>query len=125
MRVAGFGFRQEVTHTALKDAFEKVCALSGGDAVSVLATPERKSGHPALQALASELNLPVRAIDAETLSKISTRTHSDRVAALYGTGSVAEAAALAAAGAGARLVCARVISDDGTAVAAIAEGDMP
>jgi len=125
MRVAGFGFRQDATHAALKDALAKASAVSGGNSVSMLATHERKSGHPALQALASELNLPVLAIDNETFSKISTRTHSDRVAALYGTGSVAEAAALAAAGAGARLVCARVISDDGTAVAAIAAGVIP
>lgn len=125
MRVAGFGFRQDTTHTALKDALAKASAVSGGNSVSMLVTHERKSSHAALQALASELKLPVLAINAETLSKISVRTHSDRVAALYGTGSIAEAAALAAAGAGARLVGARVISDDGTAVAAIAEGVIP
>jgi len=45
------------------------------------------------------------------------------VPARYGARSVAEAAALAAAGPGARLVGTRVISDDRLATAAIAEGD--
>ena len=49
-------------------------------------------------------------------------TQSDKVAEHFGTGSVAEAAALAAAGAGARLLGPRAVSADATAVAAIAEG---
>ncbi len=48
-------------------------------------------------------------------------TRSERVAERFGTGSVAEAAALAAAGPGARLVAPRVVSTDGMATAAIAE----
>jgi cobalt-precorrin 5A hydrolase len=50
------------------------------------------------------------------------RPGSDRVRKLYGTGSVAESAALAAAGLKAVLVVTRVTSPDGLAVVAIAEG---
>jgi cobalt-precorrin 5A hydrolase len=48
-------------------------------------------------------------------------TQSARVRERFGTGSVAEASALAAAGPGARLLGPRVISGDGLATAAIAE----
>lgn len=124
MRVAGLGFRQEATHTALADALAKARAITGDRPVSAIATHENKSKHPAIQALAAELELPVLPIRATALAETQTETQSDRIAALYGTGSIAEAAALAAAGPGARLVCARVISEDGMAVAAIAEGQM-
>ena len=49
-------------------------------------------------------------------------TQSAKVAERFGTGSVAEAAALAAAGPGAQLLGPRVVSGDGLATAAIAIG---
>jgi cobalt-precorrin 5A hydrolase len=52
-----------------------------------------------------------------------TITQSPRVQALRGVGSVAEAAALAAAGPNARLLGPRAVSACGTATAALAEGD--
>lgn len=125
MRVAGLGFRQGATDTAMANALMKAHVLAGNLPISALATHESKSHHPAIQALASTLGLPVLPIDATALSKTQTETQSKRIIAHYGTGSIAEAAALAAAGAGARLLCARVASDDGMAVAAIAEGHEP
>jgi cobalt-precorrin 5A hydrolase len=122
MTVAGLGFRQGVTCAALADAIAKARAMTGDRPISAIATHEAKSVHPSLQALALQLDLPVLAIEAAALSKVETETQSRRVASLYGTGSVAEAAALAAAGDGARLICARVVSEDGMATAAIAEG---
>jgi cobalt-precorrin 5A hydrolase len=52
-------------------------------------------------------------------------TQSPRVQALRGVGSVAEAAALAAAGPGARLLGPRAVSACGTATAALAEAARP
>lgn len=124
MTVAGLGFRQGVTCAALADAMAKARSVAGDCSISAIATHEAKSVHPAVRALAAQLEIPVLAIAAAALSEVDTHTQSRRVAGLYGTGSIAEAAALAAAGDGARLVCARVISEDGTATAAIAEGGL-
>ena len=69
------------------------------------------------------LGLPVHAVDAATLSRQETRTQSKPSRAARGTGSVAEAAALAAAGPGARLLAPRVVSQDGLATCALAKRD--
>jgi cobalt-precorrin 5A hydrolase len=57
------------------------------------------------------------------LAGIATPTQSERIKERVGTGSVAEAAALAAAGRRARLISTRAVSQDRMATAAIAEGD--
>ena len=114
MRVAGFGFRQSVDLASLLDAL----AQAGGTVDSV-ATVASKA--PGLAELARHLGVPLIAVTLDDLGN-QVRPGSDRVKDLYGTGSVAESAALAAAGQGARLVSARVTSADGRAVAAIAEG---
>jgi cobalt-precorrin 5A hydrolase len=116
MIVAGFGFRSGVTLAALQDALGR----AGGErSVTHLATLAAKA--EGLTDLGAALGLPVVAVAAETLARQEVATRSDRVEALYGTGSVAEAAALAAAGPGARLRGPRAVSADGTATAAIAE----
>lgn len=117
MIVAGFGFRSEVSLAALQDA---LCRAGGAPGVTHLATLAAKA--EGLRQLSLSLNLPVIALDPKALRGIATLTRSDRVEALFGTGSVAEAAALAAAGQGARLRGPRAVSADGTATAAIAEG---
>lgn len=117
MIVAGFGFRSETSLAALQDALARA---GGANGVTHLATLAAKA--PALEPLGHSLGLPVLALPPEALLDQPTLTGSDRVAALHGTGSVAEAAALAAAGPGARLRGVRAVSADGTATAAIAEG---
>lgn len=117
MIVAGFGFRSGATMRALQDALEQAGGAAG---VTHLATVARKAD--GLAGLAAALGLPVVTVAPEVLAGQAVITRSDRVAALHGTGSVAEAAALAAAGLGARLRGPRVVSADGTATAAIAEG---
>jgi len=120
MIVAGFGFRTGTSLAALQDAL----AQAGGAAdVTHLATLAAKA--PDLLPLGQKLGLPVLALPPEALHGQPTLTRSDRVQALYGTGSVAEAAALAAAGPGARLRGTRAVSTDGTATAAIAEVPVP
>lgn len=119
MKIAGFGFRTGANLASLRDA---LAAAGGGVGVAALATAAEKSDAAALRALAGELGLPVRAIAPAELATAHTLTHSVRVTQRFGVGSVAEAAALAAAGPGARLLAPRAISRDGMATAAIAEG---
>ncbi len=120
MKVAGLGFRKDVTLASLREA---LLAAGGSEGLAAMATASDKADTEPLKQLARECGLPIRAIPAETLAGIDTFTQSGLVAEKFGTGSVAEAAALAAAGPGARLIATRVVSQDRTATAAIAEGD--
>jgi cobalt-precorrin 5A hydrolase len=117
MIVAGFGFRSGVTLAALQDALVRA---GGPEGVTHLATLEAKA--EGLAPLGVVLGLPVVGVADGVLCAQVTLTQSDRVQALKGVGSVAEAAALAAAGQGARLRGPRAVSADGTATAAVAEG---
>ncbi len=116
MIVAGFGFRSATSLAALQDALARA---GGPQGVTHLATLAAKA--PALALLGAALSLPVISLPPEALLPQPTLTRSSRVKTLYRTGSVAEAAALAAAGPGARLRGPRSVSSDGTATAAIAE----
>jgi len=121
MMVAGFGFRQTASVASLRDALYQAGYQAGGPAgVVALATLADKAGAPALAALAAEMGLPVRAIAWERLAAVTTLTRSARISARFGTGSVAEATALVAAGDGARLLGPRARSNDGLAMAALA-----
>lgn len=93
---------------------------TGPRPLDALATAARKADSPALQALAARWGLPVIALPDDRLAAQTTPTESARVRAVTGTGSLAEAAALAAAGPGARLLAPRALSPDGQATAAIA-----
>ncbi|MGL4235317.1 cobalamin biosynthesis protein [Tabrizicola sp.] len=117
MIVAGFGFRSETTLAALQDALSRA---GGSEGVTHLATLAAKAA--GLEPLSRHLGLPVITLRPEVLYGQPTLTCSTRVEALHGTGSIAEAAALAAAGPGATLRGPRAVSADGTATAAIAEG---
>lgn len=114
MRVAGIGFRGAATVDDLAAAL----ALAGD--ADALATDARKAGAAVMVAFAARAGLAVRAVD---VSGTETPTVSPRVTEAFGTGSVAEAAALMAAGRNARLVVGRVVAPNGMATAAIAEGD--
>ena len=120
MRVAGLGFKSDANIEALRDA---LAAAGGPGGLDALATASDKADAAALISLARELGLAIKAVPAETLARVETSTHSARVESMRGTGSLAEAAALAAAGRDARLVATRVVSRDRTATAAIAEGE--
>ena len=117
MIVAGIGFRKDAGIDSLRDAL----ARAGGDAAQALATAKDKADSPVIQALTAEMALHLHAVPLERLRNQPTLTQSARVQARYGTGSLAEAAALVAAGPGARLLAARVTSQDGKATAALAE----
>lgn len=118
MRVAGLGCRRGATTGALRQVL--IMAVAQGGTPDVLATiPARQAE---ARALADAMMLPLRLVRVEG---IATPTRSARILARYGTGSVAEAAALAAAGPGARITVARMVSDCGRATCAIAESGDP
>lgn len=119
MMVAGFGFRDAATVESLRDAYER---LGGG--AELLAVPEDKAGALCIRQLAAELQLPIKAITGETLQRTETPTQAPRVIEKRGTGSVAEACALAAAGAESRLIATRHISSDRMATCALAVKDV-
>jgi cobalt-precorrin 5A hydrolase len=120
MKVAGLGFKHDVTLAALREA---LLAAGGAEDLAAVATVSDKAGSAALKLLAGEFKVPIKAISADMLAGITTSTQSELIKEKFGTGSVAEAVALAAAGRGARLIATRVVSQDRTATAAIAEGD--
>lgn len=117
MRVAGLGLRTGASREALRAAL----AAAGAEGCTALATAEAKAGAVVLRDLARDLGLPVLAIPPAALAAQDTLTQSPRVQARFGTGSLAEAAALAGAGPGARLSGPRAQSPDGMATAAVAE----
>ncbi|MCC8977775.1 cobalamin biosynthesis protein [Bradyrhizobium acaciae] len=120
MKVAGLGFRGKASVASLREALD---AAGGCEGLAAVATVSDKADAVALKVLARELGLPIRGIPAATLAEIKTATQSELIKARFGTGSVAEAAAVAAAGRGARLISVRATSQDRMATAAIAEGD--
>ncbi len=116
MRIAGIGFRTGASLESLRAALAQVEALGG--VADALATPHFKAADPPLRALAAERGLRVFAV---RVAGVPTPTQSSRVLAMHGTGSVAEAAALVAAGPGATMTVARVVAPDAMATCAMAE----
>ncbi|PTV97216.1 cobalt-precorrin 5A hydrolase [Rhodobacter aestuarii] len=106
MRVAGLGFR--------KGTVDFTAALLAAGPVDALATAAEKA-----QELAAAL--PGQRVIGVEVRGVETPTQSPRVLALMGTGSVAEAAALRAAGRGARLEGPRQVI--GGVTLAVAEGE--
>ncbi|WP_151720714.1 cobalamin biosynthesis protein [Gemmobacter serpentinus] len=116
MRVAGIGLRRAATLEMLQDLLSDAEAQSGS-AVAALAAPDWRADHPALLALAARRKLPLHLV---AVAGIATPTQSPRILARHGTGSVAEAAALAV---GQRLILPRLIAADGMATIAISDTD--
>ncbi|MGF1551490.1 MAG: cobalamin biosynthesis protein [Paracoccaceae bacterium] len=117
--VAGFGFRAGATAASLAAALD---AAWGDGAVDRLAVPEAKAGAAALDAFAARRGLAVVAVPEAMLRTVATPTPAPRgVRGRYGT-SPAEAAALVAAGPGARLAARRAVSSDRLATCAVAIG---
>ena len=118
MIVAGFGFRGAADLSACEAAL--ALAQHGHPSVTALAAPHDKA--PLLAPLADALGIPLIALPADRIADVATPTRSHASLRERGTGSVAEAAALVAAGDGARLLSSRHISPDRMATCAIAGG---
>jgi cobalt-precorrin 5A hydrolase len=116
--VAGFGFRSSADVAACEAAL--ALAQHGHPPVTTLAAPHDKAA--LLAPLAQALGIPLIALPPDRLTRVATQTRSEASLRARGTGSVAEAAALAAAGNGARLIARRCISPDRRATCAIAQG---
>lgn len=122
MIAAGFGFRAAAEAQSLLAALEAAIAATGGAAPWMLAAPADKAEGAEFLALAETLGLPVAPVAPAMLAAMDPlcRTRSAASEAARAVGSVAEAAALAAAGPGARLLGPRVTSPDGMATCALA-----
>lgn len=107
MKVAGIGFQSGTPSRALREALATI------GAVERIATAAPKVG-----ALAEALGKEVEGVE---VAGVATPTQTRASLAAHGTGSVAEAAALVAAGHGARLLLTRQII--GGVTIAVAEGD--
>lgn len=125
--VAGLGFRAgcevDSLRSALQAAVDDASTAHGLPItlahLSALATAADKAHHPALLQLAAELQVPIHPIPLPVLAD-QPSAPSAHVPERYGAHSVAEAAALAAAGSGATLLGRRSISSDRMATAALA-----
>jgi cobalt-precorrin 5A hydrolase len=122
MIAAGIGCRRGAPASDVKAAIRAALARAHIDdgALDVIATIESKNDEPGIRAAAERLGISLIIVPALRLAASGDRvkTRSERVAALIGVGSVAEAAALAAAGSASRLIVPRIIV--GTATCALA-----
>lgn len=121
MRMIGIGFRAAATQDSLQDALAQVLAVSETP-IDAVVTEAAKAREQVFRDFAQALGVPGLGVTQSDLSQMITPTQSQRIQDRFGTGSLAEAAALAAAGPSARLVVRRVTSTDGMATAALAEG---
>ena len=115
MIVAGFGYSTRASLDSIQDALAR--AQLGQPPVTALAALADKAS--LLEGLARAMGVPVIAV---TGPLPDTPTQSERSLSERGTGSVAEACALAAVGEGGYLRQTRVISGDRLATCAIAQG---
>ncbi|MFI9718925.1 cobalamin biosynthesis protein [Streptomyces sp. NPDC052396] len=100
----GVGARRGVTPDEVLGLIGEALAAAGPGVVAVLATVDAKAAEPGILAAAERLGLPVRAYPAVELAGQGVPNPSAAVRDTAGTGSVAEAAALLAAGPGGVLV---------------------
>ena len=108
--VIGLGFRDQASAQSIGEVLVDVVAKAAmPHAATELAVVEDKATHPSLLVAARATGLSIKTIAAEALRVADSRvaTRSERVLRQRGVGSVCEAAALAAAGAGARVVVTR------------------
>ncbi len=119
--VAGVGASTGAPPAAVTELLDAALDRAGlaRESVAEVATLDRKTTEPALLGL----GLPLRGFTAEVLRAVAVPTPSDVVARAVGTPSVAEAAALLAAGAGAQLVVRKQAND--VATVAIARRSLP
>src|SRR5215210_7807929 len=109
--IAGIGCRKGATAREVGDAIRAALARAGlqRDALGLIATAVQKGAEPGIVAAANALSVPLVLVPTRELESATPRilTHSERVVALTGLPSIAEAAALAAGGPSARLMAPR------------------
>jgi cobalt-precorrin 5A hydrolase len=122
MIVAGVGCRKGAPAPDVEAAVRAALTRAGvaADALTCIATIAAKDSEAGIKIAAAQLGVAVVLVSKTELKTASDRieTRSERVLELMGTPSVAEAAALAAAGPSARLISPRLVV--GTATCALA-----
>lgn len=125
MIVAGVGCRKGTSAREIGAAIDAALSRAGlrTDALDVIAAPALKSAEAGIAAAANELGVPLVLVPQAELEAAGARTvtRSERVVALMGVPSAAEAAALAAAGPAARLVAPRTAVGPATCALAASE----
>jgi cobalt-precorrin 5A hydrolase len=128
MIVAGVGCRAGATVQEIDAAIAAALSRGGlaSDAVGLVATSSAKAAEQGIAAAASARGVPLVFVAQADLEATGGRavTRSERVVVLAGVPSVAECAALAAAGTSARLVVPRVAVGPATCALATS-GDAP
>jgi cobalt-precorrin 5A hydrolase len=123
MIVAGVGCRKGTAAAEIEAAIAAALARAGlgTDALALIATSAAKGAEPGIVAAAAALRVPLVAVPPLDLEAAGARTvtYSERVVALTGVPSLAEAAALAAAGPTAQLMAPRIAM--GPATCALAD----
>ena len=124
--VAGIGCRKGATAAQIEAAMNAALERAGRPLarLDLMATAESKRAEAGLAAAASARGLRLVFVEQGELEIAGARgaTWSSRVLALAGVPSVAEAAALAAAGPKARLILPRIVVGPVTCALASAEG---
>lgn len=127
MIAVGLGLRPGTELTDIRTCVEAALGRLDLDisAVGCLATVAARAAEPGLIALAAAIGAPVIGIPDGALrgQDAGCATRSTRIVSLFGVGSVAEAAALAAAGASASLILPRIVM--GRVTCALAQGNRP
>ena len=125
MIIAGIGCRRGASAAAVTAAIEAALAGTGlsRGALRAVATAESKRRETGIAVAASAFGVPLILVSRADLEAASARilTRSARVLALTGVPSIAEAAALAAGGSGARLLAPRLATGPATCALAAAE----
>jgi cobalamin biosynthesis protein CbiG len=120
--VLGLGARVGTPEADLLAAIDAALGMAGLEAaeIAALATVDRRAAEAGVRAAAASHGWPITACAAAELAAIDVPNPSATVAAAAGTPSVAEAAALLAAGPGAVLILAKTVFPSSTV--AIARG---
>lgn len=112
MIAAGIGSQKGVSTAEVIAAVEAALAEHGlqKSALALLATARMKQDEAGIIAASGTMNLPLVLVDGDVLAEMAPQTITKSSASLSATGtpSVSEAAALAAAGEGARLAGPRI-----------------
>jgi len=120
--VVGVGASKRASTEGLYDAVHQALSSAGLDvsAVAAVATLDAKAAEPAIVELAERLGVGIVSLGASLLCSVEVPNPSEIVRKAVGTPSVAEAAAVVAAGPGSRLVSTKTISATRDSTVAIA-----
>ena len=123
MIVAGVGCRRGASAPNIEAAIRTALDRAGiaAHALDCIATAAAKNGEAGIAAAAAKLGVDLVLIQEAELQAANNRTEtrSERVLAVTGVHSVAEAAALAAAGPSARLISPRLVMGAATCAVAV------